>query len=148
MKKCILILPLLVVMGISSSFAGTRDGIDPSVVVSFKASFRNVRDVQWDARKEFVKASFNMNGQVFMAYFAQDGDLMAVTRHIRSSELPARVRRSLRKNYSQYWITDLVEVVSNGETTYYVSLENPDRRLILSSTGGSAWGLYSQEIKE
>ena len=96
---------------------------------------------------KFLKATFSLNGQVLTAYYFSNGDLQAVVRNITSDQLPLNLLTSLRRDYTEYWITDLFEISSNGETTYYVSIENSDKKIVLKSDDLSFWGVYSKEKK-
>lgn len=46
-----------------------------------------------------------------------------------------------------YWVSDLFEVAKNGTTSYYITLENADTKLVLQSTGGSNWSEFKKEKK-
>ena len=76
-----------------------------------------------------------------------DGDLMAVTRNILSNQLPVNRLVYLSKHFKDYWISDLFEMNSNGETSYYITLENADNRMVLRSVGNGEWELYKKESK-
>jgi len=53
----------------------------------------------------------------------------------------------LKKNYSGYWISDLFEVAKNNGTSYYVTLENGDKKVVLTSANGSDWSTYKKDRK-
>src|SRR5450432_3865181 len=116
MKKSILIWALLLMTGMSYSFANKTDGINKNVSTSFERDFQNAREVKWDTKKAFLKASFILNGQVTFAYYSQNGDLMAITRNILSSQLPINQLMELNKNYKDYWISELFEMNADNET--------------------------------
>jgi len=54
---------------------------------------------------------------------------------------------NLKKNYSGYWISDLFEVAKNNGTSYYVTLENGDKKVVLTSANGSDWSTYKKDRK-
>ena len=81
------------------------------------------------------------------AYYTQTGDLMAVTRNITSTQLPINLLSSLKKNFGNYWITDLFEVSSSTDASYYATVENADQKVILKSNGTSSWETYKKEKK-
>jgi hypothetical protein len=82
------------------------------------------------------------------AYYSEQGNLIAVTRNITSSQLPLSLMTDLRNNYRGHWISDLFEIAVNGETTYYITLENGDYSLVLKSTGSAGWEVFKKERKE
>ena len=146
MKKRILTMTLLLMTVISYSFANNADDINKSVIASFKKDFADAREIKWENAKAFVKATFTLNEAVIYAYYTYHGDLIAVTRNIQSSQLPITQLVSLKKNYAGYWITDLFEIDSDNETSYYITLENSDYKLILKSNS-AGWDVYKKEIK-
>ena len=54
----------------------------------------------------------------------------------------------LKKEYNGFWISELFEMVSDDQTTYYVSLENADKTLVLKSNGTSGWSVYAKTKKD
>ena len=85
---------------------------------------------------------------MLFAYYNESGDLVAITRNITTDQLPISLLTSLKKNYSDYWVSDLFEMVSNGESNYYITLENADHKLVLKSEDFSSWSTYRKEKKE
>ena len=147
MKKSILMWAMMLTMGLTSAFANNEETVNQRAVSSFKKDFNHAQDVKWESSKDFSKATFTINGQVMFAYYSQTGDLMAVTRNIVSSSLPINLLANLKKSYNAYWITDLFEVSSSTDASYYVTLENADQRLVLKSNGISTWEVYKKEKK-
>jgi hypothetical protein len=147
MKKSILIWAVLLISATSFSFANTNDDSNTNVKTSFKKDFENAREVKWESVNTFIKATFKLGDKTICAYYSKDGDLVAMTRNILSSDLPITKQISLAKNYKGYWITDLFEISSNQETAYYITLENADSKLILKSDS-EGWGEYKKETKE
>ena len=64
MKKTILICALVLVAGISSSFAENGAGINSAVKTAFQRDFANAREVNWETRYAFVKVTFSIENQV------------------------------------------------------------------------------------
>jgi hypothetical protein len=147
MKKSILMWAMMLTMGLTSAFANNEETISQRAMSSFKKEFTQAQDVKWESTKDFVKATFKMNDQVMFAYYSQTGDLMAVTRNIVSGQLPINLLSDLKKNYSAYWITDLFEVSSSSDASYYVTLQDANSRVVLKSNGISAWELFKKEKK-
>ena len=78
----------------------------------------------------------------------EDGNLLAISRNITSSQLPISLMTELKKNYRGYWISDLFEMVMSNETSYYITLENGDQKLVLKSHSGVSWDVYKKEKKD
>jgi hypothetical protein len=148
MKKSILIWAVLLLTTTSFSFANHADEINKSVKTSFKRDFGSPDMVKWESQKEFLVATFSLNGKITYAYYSKSGNLIAVTRNILSTQLPIRQILSLDKNYKGYWITDLFEIDANQETSYFISLENADYKLVLKSDAFEGWSEYKKEKKD
>jgi hypothetical protein len=147
MKKRILTWALLLVTGISSSFANATKGTDDHIRDSFNKEFKNAQVLSWETYSAFTKATFKMNGLVMFAYFSGNGHLIAVARNILSDQLPISLMASLKQDYSGYWITDLFEITDNNEGSYYVTLENQDNKIVLESDDLGNWTTYKKEKK-
>jgi hypothetical protein len=147
MKKRIVTLVLMLSLGFSSVFANNEEGISLKATTAFKKEFNGAVNVKWEAGKEFSKATFELSGQVMFAYYSNEGELMAVTRNIMANQLPFKLLSPIKTNYKQSWISDLFEISSHGETTYYVTLESADSKVVLRSQGTAGWEQYKKEKK-
>jgi hypothetical protein len=156
MKKKILLLSIAIVSFTAFSFAaatpaGAKDApatIGKNVISSFNIEFANASNVQWESNTNFVKAQFTINEMVLSAYFNRNGELIAVTRFISPSQLPLELLSSLKKTSANYWVSDLFEIQTESGTSYYVTLENADQKIVLKSEGISGWQTFQKEKKE
>jgi hypothetical protein len=89
-----------------------------------------------------------MNEKVFIAYYTEEGEKLALVRNISRLDLPLSLQENLKDSYSQYWITDLFEMNGRDESAYYITIENADVKLTLKSFGMSGWGVYKKSIKQ
>jgi len=64
-------------------------------------------------------------------------------RNILSNQLPARLLTNIKKNYKDYWITDLYRENLNGKVSYYITLENPDQTVRLNTNHTAGWSVGS-----
>ena len=87
------------------------------------------------------------NDQYVSAYYSIDGDLMGLTRYISPADLPLVLQSDLKKNYSEFWMTDLFEVAKDDGTAYYITLEDADQKIVLKGTGGKRWENYKKVKK-
>ena len=147
MKKTIFALALSLTLG-TASFANNDETINQRAAQSFKKEFAQAKDVSWTKAGEMVKATFTLNERVLFAYYSESGDLMAITRNITSDQLTISLQTSLRKNYSTYWVSDLFEMVSGGQTNYYITLESADHKVVLKSEDFGNWSTYRKEKKD
>lgn len=150
MKKIFLSIATMLMMGVSiSAFAAKNDDGDVNqlAVRSFKKDFTGASNIVWEQRDRYTKATFSLHGQVLFAYYNDNGDLQAVVRNITSDQLPINLLTDLKKEYSGYWISDLFEIASDDQTTYYVTIETGDKKIVLKSQGTEFWGEYQKEKK-
>jgi hypothetical protein len=149
MKKGILSIAAVLMMGISVFAANNDDkDINQSVVRSFHSEFTNAKNIKWEQKTGYVKVEFTMNDQVLFAYYDNDGKLTAIVRNIVSDQLPISLLTNLKKEYTGYWISELFELASDDQTTYYVTLENADKKIVLRSNGTDSWDVYSKSRKD
>lgn len=147
MKTRILTLALLFVTTIGSAFANNAEGVSEKALTSFKKEFDNASEIRWESTKDYAKATFKMNDQVMFAYYSTEGQFLALSRNIKSSQLPINLSADLKKSFNSYWISDLFEMASNNETTYYATVENADQLVTLKSTGANGWEVFKKEKK-
>ena len=145
MKKTIFVMGMLLTIGITQTFA--NDKINEAITNSFKQEFLNAQNVQWQSQDNFVKATFDMDGQVMFAFYSKDAQLLGVVRNILSDKLPINLLTSIKKDYNDYWISDLFELASSGQSCYYITLENGEEQLVLKSDGTSEWAIYKRTKK-
>ncbi|HYJ38500.1 MAG TPA: hypothetical protein VEV87_07770 [Chitinophagaceae bacterium] len=146
MKKTIFTLALSLILG-TASFANNDESINQKAVQSFKKEFAQAKEVSWQKAGDLVKATFTLNERVLFAYYNEAGDLMAITRNITTDLLPIALQTSLRKDYAGYWVSDLFEMVTGGQTNYYVTLENADHKIVMKSEDFGNWASYRKERK-
>jgi hypothetical protein len=71
----------------------------------------------------------------------KDREKSPAVRNILSNQLPARLLTVIKKNYKDYWITDLHKENINGKISYFITLENPDQTVKLNTTHSSGWAV-------
>ncbi len=143
MKRIVITLTVLFSLVSFSSFANEVK-VNSKVLESFNSYFKNATEVDWTVSQNFYKADFSLNGQYVAAYYDEAGQLVAITRNISSTQLPISLQANLKKGHEQFWISDLFEVANEQGTTYYVTLENADTKLVLKSSGSDWTGFQKQ----
>jgi hypothetical protein len=137
---------LLLTLGVSTSFAANTTD-NGGVNASFRKDFKQAELMSTDAGKDYTKFTFKMNGAILYAFYNENGELLALTHNIRSSELPITLLMQIKRDHSDCWISDCFEIATNGTTSYYITLENADKRLTLRSNGND-WETYTRITKE
>lgn len=146
MKKIIMMALVLSSFGISA-FANIDKNINGKAVSSFSKSFKYAENVRWEVRDNLYKVSFKSAGKEMFAYYNADGDQVALTRHLRTDQLPLALSSELTSLFDSSWLTQLFEVSSNGETSYYATIESPTHVTILKADGTTGWSTFSKDRK-
>ena len=144
--KIALSIALLLTIGVMSSFATPTDKSD-LIKASFQKDFQKAEIIGLETTNSYNKLTFKMNDMVLYAFYSDNGDLLAVTRNIRSTQLPIQLLLDLKRDYPNYWITDLFEFNGDGINSYYVTLENADTAVTLRANGSENWQFYSKRSK-
>ena len=142
MKKMILTLAIAFIA--FTSFASDNNTVSQKVLDAFKTEFSSAKEVQWTTESDYYRATFNYNGRYVFAYYSADGEFLGLTRYLSVNELPVLLQNNLKKNYDGYWISDLFEASKNEGTSYYITLENADTKIVLRSTDNNTWTSFSK----
>jgi hypothetical protein len=145
MKKSIVFVALLFTLISGNAFADDEKKISKQVKESFQKEFVNAENVQWNSLGEFIEVTFTMDDQVLKAYYQPEGELISLIRNISSDQLPIHLLTTLKTDYPDYWIVELFEMYSNGETSYFISLQGRQRTLVLTSGPDENWSLYKKK---
>jgi len=145
MKKIMLTLAI-VIGSLGAAFAGEEE-VNAKVLGAFKKEFSAAKEISWTVTSNYYLASFVYNDQHVAAYYNLDGDLMALTRHISPADLPLALQSDLKRNHSEYWISDLFEVANDNGTAYYITMEDAEATVVLKATNGKNWETYKKVKK-
>ena len=146
MKKIIIAAALLISTSLTTVFARVPE-ITAKVEAAFNNQFPSATETEWSTGSNYYKASFLYNSNYVNAYYSQEGELLATIRNISSVDLPVLLQANLKKNYSAFWVSDLYEMSKPEGTSYYITLENADQKIILKSSNGSAWTQHKKTGK-
>ena len=147
MKKMMIAVAVFLTITTGTAFANPT-AVNPKVIKAFNTEFVSVNDVTWTTGNDFYKASFTYNSKHVFAYYSLDGKFMGLTRLMATSELPMMLQTSIKKNYTDMWVTDLFELANAEGTTYYLTVEDADNIMIVKSSGGSDWITFKKTKKQ
>jgi hypothetical protein len=148
MKKIVLSIATMLMMGAGAFAANNDEVVNQQALRAFRNEFTAASNVSWEVKNGYSRATFSLNGQVLFAYYGTNGELQAVVRNIVSDQLPITLLTELKKDYSDYWISDLFEMATDNQTTYYITLENGDKKIVLKSEGTNFWSVFSKTRKD
>ena len=144
MKKMLL---ALVVLVSSLAVNAEEKNVNEKVLNAFKTEFTTASQVEWTTGPNYYKASFVFNDKHVFAFYNAEGSLLGLTRNITLSELPLKLQTDLKKNYESYWISDLFEAAREEGTSYFLTLEDADTRLVLKASADNSWTVYVKTKK-
>lgn len=143
--------PLFILLTVFSSFlaqaAGVPEKVAPAAIRAFEATFSKAESVTWAVSDGLYKVSFHVAGRYAFAYYDEEGNMIAVTRNLTPTELPMVLLAKIKQKYSQYWVSELIEVSNESGTNYYITLEDAATKLILKSNGATNWTRYQKSDK-
>lgn len=116
-----------------------NNGISQRAIATVNTHFAGAADLSWEKSDNFYKASFSLKGLHLNALISAEGDIIAVSRNIVSSDLPLTLQAELGRHLNNAWITELTEYVIDGNTVYYVTIDNADERAVFQSAGTYDW---------
>jgi hypothetical protein len=141
-----LALVMMITISVSNVFAGEKK-VSPDVLQSFKTEFSGAKEVNWTVAENFYKAEFVWDGIYVTAFYSTEGEMLGLTRYISTTQLPINLMSSVKKNFSDYWVSDLFELNNKSGSSYYITLQNADYVVILKSTNGENWSEYEKTKK-
>jgi len=71
-----------------------------------------------------------------------------VVHNILSDALPQALRASIKKEYKDYWISELYKQVNNSRSSYFITVENADLIVRLSSADSKNWTVIGTTAKD
>jgi hypothetical protein len=143
MKKIMTTLVLAALLLVNSAFANNKETINERVQSAFRQEFSKATETNWSRSDNYYRVEFTLNDNVMTAYYNENAELMGVIKNLLSTELPINLQLSLKKEYGSYWISDLFEFARNGESGYFITVENSDTKLVLQSEG-SDWKIFKK----
>jgi hypothetical protein len=144
MKKMILM--MAVAISSIASLAAEPEEVNPRVLTAFKNEFTQAKNVEWLAGINYYRAAFLFNEKYVFAFYSTEGELMGITSYISPDNLPVSLQVSLKRDFEGYWVSDLFEMSKNDDTTYFITIENAEAKMILKSSGGK-WEKHKTEKK-
>jgi hypothetical protein len=145
MKK--MIMTLAIMIGVLGSAFATDDKVSAKALEAFQTEFSAAKDVTWSVGSNYYKAEFVFNNQHVNAFYSPEGELLGLTRYITLLDLPLNLQATVKKSYSDFWISDLFEVTKSDSTGYYITLENADTTIIMKATADDNWTVYKKAKK-
>lgn len=124
MKTLIQYTAVLLLLSIIMTKAQTSQ-VPASVSAAFSKEFSAASNVQWTVTKDIYQSRFEQGDEKLIAYFNQDGTLVATARKIQLSQAPTLVRKSISVLQDQYEAAspaEMYEISEANDTQYFVNV--------------------------
>ena len=148
MKKMIMALAFIAVTIGNTAIAGSGGKVDERIKRAFEKEYVGAADVKWYVYNEYIKVDFTFSGMQLVGFYNKDGRMLGVARNIYFSSLPLLLQIEQRKNYKDYWITEIYELANGDGTRYFITLENANKVIKLGSTGTDNWEVVKKQDKQ
>ncbi len=134
MKKFLLVLSGLLVVGVIMTTAQMNPIADTKVKDSFKKEFPEAQSVKWLDTQEYNRADFVMKDYRLQAFFSKQGDLIETHRDLSYNQLPLSVMKELEKNFPETAFSQIEEISDNNGTKYSLIAESAKKIYKLIAT--------------
>ena len=147
MKKIITLALVLTVLA-TSAFSNVPVNIGQKVLNTFNQTFSDAKEVKWESLKGYSKATFKLEGQLLFAYYNENGEEIAITRNLLTSQLPIDLCNQLKAKCRNQWITELFEISSSQATTYFATLYGADQITVFKAELGGTWSVFKRTKRD
>ncbi len=125
MKKFKIVLTAIVMLFAGSAFAKEPENVSPKVKAAFESDFSKASKISWEKTSDFYFASFTLNNVRIDAAYNEDGELLGTARVISAEQMPLSVSLAIAEKYAGYKVEKTaIELTYEGQTRYYISVEN------------------------
>ena len=132
MKKLKTVLTAIVMLFTISSFATGPEKVSPVVKAAFENDFSKAILVNWEKTSDYYFASFLLNDVNVEAAYDEAGKLVGTSRRISMALVPLSISLAIAEKYPGYQVDpSAIELNFDGNTRYYVNIENDTRVLKL-----------------
>lgn len=106
MKNLILTISVMAFLSLGACGQAGKD-VPGNVKTVFSKKFPNALKVKWDNEEENEwEAEFKMDGKIYSANFDNDGNWMETEYEISANDIPAIVKATLKKDFTDYKIEE------------------------------------------
>ena len=117
--------------------AAKSDNVGRHVKESFNKQFPQAQYQVWQtmSQHDLYLVRFVNKDEGVVAYLDQQGAIIATARTTQVDKLPSTVKQVLENRYSNAEVTEVLELVLEGDLNYVIKLENNKARFTIKVTG-------------
>jgi hypothetical protein len=136
MKKLRTLLAAAAILVATSAFATPGpEKVSERVKSEFEKKFAGALNVTWEVKDDFYFATFDLNAKETGAAYNENGELLGLSRILETNQLPLSISMAIADRYAGYTVAkSITEITYNGQTSYYVAVENEKKTLKLKCT--------------
>jgi len=114
-------------------------------IENFNKTFPQAVITEYKSKGDLTEVNFTWNGLQLIAFYSQEGELVATSRTIDFTSLPVIAQLKLKADYSDYVPRQAIEfdAAENG-TSYYVSIVNVKTTLLLHITADGMISVFKK----
>jgi hypothetical protein len=114
-------------------------------IENFNRTFPQAVITEYKSKGDLTEVAFVWNGLKLIAFYSQEGELIATSRTIDFTSLPVTAQLRLKSDYSNYVLRQAIEfdATENG-TSYYVSVVNVKTTLLLHVTADGMISVFKK----
>lgn len=138
MKTAVMVAALLGLITVCCAQDIPQNDVPSVVLNSFKTSFPQAQDVEWEMNGDLYNIEFEINKVDHEAWIDKNGRLVKHKTELKPGELPANVRNAVAAKYKNMVIDDADKIEKDGKTYYKIGLDGKTGDLdIIVDAGGS-----------
>lgn len=149
MKKLFILTLAVIALG-TSAFADTNKKTSYNGSSHFTSTYTKAKEVNWTADSKFEKVSFVENGIKKEVFYTPQGELIGTTNTYAFDKLPKSALQTITTKYTypDYQLEDCIEFKNAyGETSYFISMEKANMKLVLEISSYGQVSIFSKETK-
>jgi len=149
MKKLIILTLAVIALG-TSAFADTNKKTSYNGASHFSSTFTTAKEVNWSADAKFEKVSFLENGIKKEVFYTHKGELIGSAKAFAFDKLPKSALQTITTKYTypEFQLEDVIQFENaEGETSYFVSMDNADMKIVLEISAFGQVSVFSKEVK-
>ena len=149
MKKLRTVFAAAALLLATSAFAANGpEKVSTKVKAEFEKNFTGAVNVSWEKSDDFYFAYFEINAKKVSAAYNESGELLGISRIIATAQLPLNISMAIANKYEGYDVEKTVtEVIYEGQTSYYVTVENNKQELKLKCSSNADISVNSKKKK-
>ncbi|HEY6503507.1 MAG TPA: hypothetical protein VIZ28_05975 [Chitinophagaceae bacterium] len=150
MKRMILTVVFVTAFAVGKMFAAGEEIASRQAKETFKKEFPDAGFPKWEKieNSSICAVRFVYDNQSFIAYFNEQGEMIAAARLISRESLPYKVSQVVRKMYNDPEITKIEELTMEGTVSYFFTIDNEGTRIFLRVYHDGTMQKIKEEKKE